>query len=132
MAFTAITDREICVQEGTLIWNYTASGTILRGQAVEIVDYPYVIATDSNPANGFIGVADANATAGGVVGVWGYGNIVYGRVSGTSVTAGAPVVACVNGEFRPYALTDLPPSGAHGIALQTQATTDGVCLIFLY
>ena len=127
MAFTAITDREICVQEGTQMFNYYASGTILRGQAIEIVGDLYVIATDSNPAHGFVGVADCNASSGEPVGVWGPGNIVYGRVSGTSVTAGSPVQATVDGEFQVC-----PVSSQHGVALETQGTTDGVCLFLIY
>jgi len=126
MAFTAINDRDVGIQEGTGWFNYTASGTILAGQAVEIVDFPYVIATDSNPAHGCVGVAAYGATAGGGVAVYGPGNIVWGRASGTAVAAGDPVCATVNGEWQ-----DAPASSQQGIALATQGTADGVLEILL-
>ena len=134
MAFTAITDRDIGIQEGTMLFSYTASGTILRGQAVEIVNDMYVIATDSNPANGFVGVAAYGATAGDPIAVYGPGNIVWARVSGTSVTAGTPVVATVDGLFQPAnavsGATDY--QHAHGVALDTQGTSLGLARILLY
>lgn len=134
MAFSAITDRDIGIQEGTMLFSFTASGNILRGQAVEVVDDMYVIATDSNPANGFVGVAAYGASKGDPIAVYGPGNIVWARVSGTSVTAGTPVVATVDGLFQPA--NAVSGSGdfqhAHGVALDTQGTTLGLCRIMLY
>ena len=125
MGFTAISDRDIGIQEGTFLFSYTASGTILRGQAVEVVDDMYVIAT---------GVAAYGASAGEPIAVYGPGNIVWGRVSGTSVTAGDPVVATVDGLFQPA--NAVSGSGdfqhAHGVALDTQGTTLGLARILLY
>ena len=132
MAFTAITDRDIGIQEGTFLFSYTASGTILRGQAVEVVDDMYVIATDSNPAEGFVGVAAYGASKGDPSAVYGPGNIVWGRVSGTSVTAGTQLEATVDGLFQPAT----PPSSASvapvGVALDTQGTSLGLARILLY
>jgi len=132
MAFTAITDRDIGIQEGTFLFSYTASGTILRGQAVEVVDDMYVIATDSNPAEGFVGVAAYGASKGDPIAVYGPGNIVWGRVSGTSVTAGTQLEATVDGLFQPAT----PPSSASvapvGVALDTQGTSLGLARILLY
>jgi len=132
MAFTAITDRDIGIQEGTFLFSYTASGTILRGQAVEVVDDMYVIATDSNPAEGFVGVAAYGASKGDPIAVYGAGNIVWGRVSGTSVTAGTQLEATVDGLFQPAT----PPSSASvapvGVALDTQGTSLGLARILLY
>jgi len=134
MAFTAITDRDICIQEGTGAFKFLASGTILAGQAVEVVEGEYVIATDSKPANGFVGVADASKSKGDYIAVWGPGNIVWGRASGTSVGAGDLVVATNDGEFQPASAVS--GSGdfqhAHGVALTTQGTTDGVVKVLLY
>jgi len=134
MAFTAITDRDICVQEGTGAFKFIASGAILAGQAVEVVEGEYVIPTDSKPANAFVGVADQTTSKGDAVAVYGPGNIVWGRASGTSVDAGDLVVATVDGEFQPAnavsGATDM--QNAHGIALTTQGTTDGVVKIMLY
>ena len=127
MAFTAITDRDICLQDGTGAFNFIASGTILKGQAVEIVAGDYVIATDSNPAHGFVGVADATKYKGSSLAVWGPGNIVWGRASGTGIAAGDPVQATVNGEFQ-----DALVSSQQGVALTTQSTADGVVKILLY
>ena len=135
MAFTAITTEDICSQEGTGAFNYIASGTILAGQAVEILDSEvsgstglrYVIATDSKPSHGFVGVADSSETKGSMISVWGPGNIVWSRASGTSITAGAPVQATVNGEFQVC-----PVSSQHGVALTTQGTADGMVQILLY
>ena len=136
MAFTAITSEDICVQEGTGAFTYMASGTILAGQAVEVLtnevsgtsNLRYVIATDSKPAHGFVGVADTSESKGSMVAVWGPGNIVWGRASGTGVAAGDRVVATVNGEFQ----DEVGGSGAVGVALTTQGTADGMVQVLLY
>jgi len=135
MAFTAITSEDICTQEGTGAFNYIASGTILAGQAVEILasevsgsnGLRYVIATDSKPAHGFVGVADTSESKGSMVAVWGPGNIVWSRASGGSVAAGDRVVATVDGEFQ----DEVGGSGAVGVAITTQGTTDGMVQILL-
>lgn len=135
MAFTAITSEDICVQEGTGAFTYMASGTILAGQAVEVLanevsgtsNLRYVIATDSKPANGFVGVADTSESKGSMVAVWGPGNIIWGRASGTGVAAGDKLMATVDGEFQ-----DWTGSGAVGVALTTQGTTDGMVQVLLY
>lgn len=132
MAFTAITDRDIGIQEGTMLFSFTASGTILRGQAVEVVDDMYVIATDSNPAEGFVGVAAYGASKGDPIAVYGPGNIVWGRVSGTSVTAGTQLEATVDGLFQPATAPSAAAVAPVGVALDTQGTTLGVCRILLY
>jgi len=131
MAFSAITG-DICTQETHGAFNCIASGTILAGQAVEVVAGNYVVASDSNPALGFFGVADMGKTKGQSINVWGPGSIIWTRASGTGVTAGAPVVAVVDGLFRAYASTDLPPSGAVGVSLTTQGTTLGLIQVKLY
>ena len=130
MAFTAISTKDVCIQEGGVGgYNMIASGTILAGQAVEIVTYPYVIATDSNPALDFIGVAGESASSGEPVAVYGPGSIVYSRVSGASVAAGDELQATKDGEFADLAAA---ASGLVGIALETQATADGLCRILLF
>jgi len=128
MAFTAISDRDVIIADNTGICNYIASGTILRGQAVEVVEDTYVIATDSKPSRGFVGVAIDSKTAGYPIGVWNPGNIVWGRASGTGVAAGDRVVATVNGEFQ----DEIGGSGAIGLSLTTQATADGLIKVLLY
>jgi len=127
MPFTAITDRDIVVGDGVGLQSFKASGTILRGQAVEIVEDGYVIATDSKPAKAFVGVAQDSATAGNMVGVWTPGNIVWSRASGTGIVAGDRLVATVNGLFQ----DEIGGSGARGIALSTQGTTLGVVKVLL-
>lgn len=130
MAFSTITSSKenVCQEEGTGTFNYTAYGTIVAGQAVEVsVDSEGVVAADSDPATGFVGVAEYDQTSGSKLAVWGPGNKVWSRASGT-VTTGDRVQACDGGYFRTQ------PSGnsvMHGVAL-SDASDDGVVEIMLY
>jgi len=136
MAFTALT-RDVCTQDGTGAFNFIASGAILAGQAVEVLasqvsgntDVRYVIAADSKPSHGFVGVADTTEAKGAMVAVYGPGNIVWSRASGTGVAAGDRLSATANGEFQ-----DVTGASGNsiGIALTTQGTADGLIQILLY
>lgn len=137
MAFTAITSEDICTQDGTGAFNFIASGAILAGQALEVLasqvsgttDLRWVIPTDTSPAQGFVGVADTTEAKGSMVAVWGPGNIVWGRASGTGIAAGDRLTGAVDGEFMDVTGAS---GNAVGVALTTQGTTDGMVQILLY
>jgi len=84
--------NDIILQDGTGCYNYRASGTIYAGQLVEVMgskanECIYVVACSNADDVGTVGVANYTVTKGEYVGVWGPGNMVRVRDSG-SVTVG--------------------------------------------
>jgi hypothetical protein len=119
LAFTSPSDN-IIFQEGAMAYNYQASGTIKAGQLVYINDTMKVAACNSADMTGVVGVADYDVTDKDYIAVWGPGNIVRCKSSG-SITVGAALHNSVNG----HVYTD--PAGVTagckvGVALETVAT----------
>jgi len=128
MAYTAPTG-EVIVQEGTFMYNFTASGTVLKGEPVCAPDsttFGLAKAATRATAASCIGVAAYPQTDGKKLGVYGPGNIVRITVSGASVVAGDILMPTEYG----WCDSDGYPSG-HAICLQTQATTTGTTIALL-
>jgi len=132
MTFSEITTADIIVQEGTFAFDYDASGTVYAGQGVYAIGTLQVKAPATTldipkVQKGCVGVAAYGATDGEPVAVYGPGNIVNIRVSGTSTVAGDPLFLTVDGEFtedsNPH---EVACSGVRVIALETQATDSGI------
>jgi len=117
---------DVIIQEGTFMYNFTASGTIVKGGPVCAAAGKKVKAATRSTAASCIGVAAYPATDGKKVGVYGPGNIVEATVSGASVAAGDILMPTNYG----WCDSDGYPSG-HAIALETQGTTTGECQILL-
>jgi len=81
MAFTSPT-QPIEIQPEGGMYSFTASGSISAGQAVVPVDSMKVYVPASSSANG-IGIAATDASDGDMVMIWGPGNIVKARISGS-------------------------------------------------
>jgi len=130
MTFTSPTD-DIIVQEGTFAYNYIASGSIKAGQCLEAGTTSAMnveIAEDATDA--FVGVAAYDATNGEPLAVYGPGNIVRCIVNGTSkCTVGDDIM--VSGSEGKVSNTGLAVGTKIGVALETQATTDGTVRILL-
>jgi len=122
MAFTAITDRSVVVQEGVMM-DFIASGTIKAGQGVEAVN-GMKVKVPTAWTEGFVGVAAYNADDGDQVLVYGPGSIVWTRASGTSVAAGKELGLYADGEFA-------PSSNGKALALDTQGSADGLFRILI-
>ena len=88
MAFTAITG-DIPIQPGTKAYNCVASGAITKGQAVAFIAGPsantiYVWAPNVSSQRLF-GVAHATVASGEPIGIYGPGNLVQAKLSGSPV-----------------------------------------------
>jgi len=135
MSFTSPTD-DIIVQEGTFAYNFTASGTIKGGQAVEVQDTMKVAASLGSKAqydnSKVIGVAAYDVTDKEYVAVYGPGNIVRVIISGTSKCGvGNVMIPGSDGKFQARPTTGAFISGIKAIALETQATADGTARVLL-
>lgn len=94
MAFTAPTE-DIEVVGPYTSYDFTASGTITRGQAVYLNAPGYCLEGTDNKTG--IGIAMYSRTKGQKIAVLGPGNIVRARQSGTSATIGCPMKCTVEG-----------------------------------
>jgi len=128
LAFTSPSD-DIIFQEGTSAYNFKAHGTILAGQLVYVNDTMEVAACDGRDKVAVVGVAAYDVTDGEYVAVWGKGNIVRCKSSGT-VSVGKPVAATYNGHVYNFAIdtgvdgriSGLTVDRKVGMALETKAT----------
>ena len=133
MTFTEVTG-EVGLQ-GTLPLSYECSGTIYKGQAVRLCGTMKVKAPGATPAGGVIsgcvGIAEYKQTDGQWIGVYGPGTICYSRISGTTGLVGE-YLAPVGAGLLEYHAAQKPCSGNVGfIALETQATTIGLCRVLI-
>jgi len=131
MAFTSPSEP-ILVQEGTLGFDYDASGSVYAGQGVYAVTPFKVKAPGTGIKNqaGCVGVAAYDASDGKPVMVYGPGNIVKVIVSGASkCTAGDLLCLVDEGKFANTGVT--PSGGVHALALETQASADGTARVLL-
>lgn len=139
MSFSAITDEDILIEEGTFAMNFKASGAVLAGQALQLEDEgnkgtAYVSVcqgsqefNSDNAGNRFIGVAEYSADHGDPVSVLPVGNKVTVRASG-AITAGQGAFATSKGYFKSSNTTI---SGSiQAVALETFASDEaGVVLL---
>ena len=133
MTFTAIAKDPVLVTEGTFGMTYKASGAILAGEAVEAIGTEACQVASQNHqfqgrhTNAFLGVAGQSASHGDQVTVYGVGNKVRVRASG-SITTGHTVVAVSKGFFQN---SSAKPSGAvQGVALEA-ITSNGYGKVLL-
>lgn len=123
LTFTSPADN-IIFQEGTSAYNYKASGTIKAGQLVYPVNTMEVKAVDGANKTGIVGVADYDVVDEDYIAVWGPGNIVRCKSSG-SITVGAALCGSVNGHVYTNPGTAVA-STKIGVALETVATDTAV------
>jgi len=132
MSFTSPSDP-IIIQEGTLAFDYDASGTIYKGQGVYAVDAFKVKAPGTGigtEQGGCVGVAAYSQTDGKPIAVYGPGNIVRVIISGAShCTAGDRLHLVDEGKWSK--ISGAIPSGVYAIALETQTSADGTAKVLL-
>ena len=85
MAFTSPSQPIVVVNEGSML-SFEASGNISAGQSVVPVGSMQVYVPANSTANS-IGIAAHDASDGEMVLVWGPGNIVKARISGSGSDA---------------------------------------------
>jgi len=129
LAFTAPSD-DIIFQEGTGPYNFKASGTILAGQLVYPKNTMEVKAVDAANKTNIIGVAAYDVTDDEYLAVWGPGNIVRCKYSGT-VTLGDTLCGSLNGQVYKDPGTLLAGTKV-GVALETVATDTQVKVLLTY
>jgi len=118
MAFTSPSQPIEIVPEGSML-PFTASGSIQAGQAVVPAGDMKVYVPASSSANG-IGIAAYDASDGEKVMVWGPGNIVKARISGTGSDSPGALLKYnhgwldVNGTGRVMAILLEAPSSLPG------------------
>jgi len=88
MAFTSPSQPIVIANEGSML-SFTASGSISAGQAVVPVGSMKVYVPTNSTGNA-IGIAAYDASDGDMILVWGPGNIVKARISGS----GSDTVGC--------------------------------------
>ncbi len=130
MAFTSVAE-DVIVQEGTFAFDYDASGTVYAGQGVYAIGTLQVKAPAATTkiAHGCVGVAAYEIADGNPVAVYGPGNIVRCKVSGSSVAvaAGDAMACTAEGYFTEdhQAQANACCSGVQAIALETSTTQHG-------
>jgi len=120
MAFTAIAQDPVLVEEGTFGMNYKASGAIKAGMAVCCSGGTEVVRANAKNCqlgkkNGYVGVAATNAAHGDQVAVYGVGNKVRVRASG-AITVGTHIVPVSKGFFQ--AAAAIPSGQTYGVCLE--------------
>jgi hypothetical protein len=108
---TAYTD--IIVQDGVFAYNFTASGTIYKGQAVGLVpgmDNTVMTTTAEQYVCDAIGLATMKATDKKQIAVAGPGNICYGCF-GSAIAVGSPVYAQGGGVLTTVGTYSTKPTG---------------------
>ena len=129
MAWTAITDRDICIQGIGQKINCMASGTIKAGQGVygEGSDSTYIYVKSGVATAGligkFIGIAAGDSTKGSPVAIYTAGSVCWTRTD-SGVAQGNICYLDNDGEFDPLG-SNVPGSGAVK-ALDTQASAAGL------
>lgn len=113
LTFTAIDDDPIIVQEGTFAFSYKAGEDVKAGQAVAASGTMEVQVSDGD--DGFVGVAGYTQSSGDMVIVYGPGNIVRAKASG-SISAGARLESATNGYFMETGGAD---QKYHAVALES-------------
>jgi hypothetical protein len=134
MTFTAITEDPV-IQEGTFLFDYTCSGTVSMGQAVEAIGTMQVRAVQAADkiGKGCVGIAAYGQTDGGQIAVAGPGNICRIRVSGTGTATGDIMHSTYYGEWvEATGASEYLESGVKALALETQGTDGGMCRVLLY
>lgn len=132
LAWKAIGD-DIILQEGTQAYNFEAGETIKAGMAVIPKATMTVSGCRTADSTGFVGVAAYDTSHDKYVAVYGPGNIVRCRVSGT-VTVGDHLQTASNTEQGYLAHRTAVEGAKIGIALEsvTKDTTNGtVCRVLL-
>ena len=124
MAFTSITP-DVEVQPGTFAYSFTASGTILAGQAVQFAADETVKTSESGKTAEFAGVAAYDAADGDKIAVYCGGNIVKARISGTW-SAGTPVIPEADGYFKSGSKTERV-----GTIVKAASTKGGIGYVLL-
>ena len=131
MALTWVSPTDdIIVQEGTLAYNFIASGTISAGQIVEVNDTMKVRVDPTANDTSWIGVAAYDVTDDEYVAIYGPGNIVRCKSSG-AINVGNRVA--INSL---YGHVGVPEAGVTngaevGISLETVATNTSVRVLLL-
>ena len=124
MAFTAITTVDIAAQPGTKLYGFTASGAILKGQAV-VMTGDNQVGVPGDSLDVLIGIAAYSVTtAGDEIALYGPGNLVNVRLSSASAVAGTMVGAYDDGFLH----TSLY-SGA--VVTKTVATKGGIAEVLI-
>ena len=139
MAWTAITDRDICIQGKENKINCMASGTIKAGQGVVNVtsgdsSLIYVISGVANAGipKTYLGIAAGDATKGYPVAVYTAGAVCWTRVD-SGVSQSDWLFIDNDGEFDDVtdgAASEIAMSGC-AIALMDQETSAGLCKVLL-
>ena len=137
MAWTAITDRDICIQGKENKINCMASGTIYAGQGVTLstggdTSYTYVVAGSAGSDKKALGIAAIGATSGNPISVYTQGAVCWTRAN-SSVSEGDWLYVAADGDWddcTDAAAAEIAMSGA-AIALMNQGTTDGLVKVLL-
>ena len=137
MAWTEITDRDICIQGSENKINCIASGAVYAGQAVTGInggstDKLYVVVGNTGAHKRAIGVAAMDASAGESVAVYIAGAVCWGRAN-AAVVEGDWLYAAADGDWddcTDAAGAEIVMSGA-AIALITQGSSDGLVKVLL-
>jgi hypothetical protein len=144
MAWTAITDRDICVQGQENKIDCIASGTIYAGQGVTLTEGSvasagsseyqriYVAAGNTGVDKKALGIAAIGATNGNRISVYTAGAMCWTRAN-SSVSQGDWLYVAADGDWddcTDAAAAEIAMSGA-AIALIPQASTDGMVLVQL-
>jgi hypothetical protein len=127
MAWTEITDTDIMRQQPAATYNFTASGTIYKGQGVYLcADNKVKVPTDATSYG--IGVAMNDASDGEEIAVHGIGCICLTRLSGAAggYTAGTPVGVLIDGKWG----TD-NSTNETAVVIQKTTATNGTGLIMI-
>jgi hypothetical protein len=139
MTFTSPTD-DIIVQEGTFGFDFTASGTIYKGQAVYANKSDLYVAAvptagGTTPQTRIVGLAAYDQTNGKPLTVFGPGNICRAITSG-SCEAGDNLWAHSEGKLSKISgwpdLSAPVGSGVKFMALETADATDDTIKVLVY
>lgn len=120
MAWTAITDRDICVEGKENKINCYASGTIYAGQGVTLTNVSQSSQTYVMPGNAgadklALGIAATDGTSGKMVAVYTAGAVCWTRAN-AAVTQGDWLFVCADGDFD-----DCTDGAAYEIAMSGAA-----------
>jgi len=122
MTFTAVS-KDILIYPGVGGYNLTASGNITKGQAVTYAADNAVKVSDDSSSR-FLGIADSTVAHGDKVCIYGPGNIVYCKLSG-SQSAGTKVGIISEG----YVSNVADYSSQAIVVAGVTSTGDGIILI---
>lgn len=136
MAWTEITDRDICIQGVGTKLNCMAAGTIKKGQGLftvagtdEKLIYVQSGAVALGPKN-FIGIAAGDSTLDLPVAVYVAGSVCWTRV-GTAATVGGYLYAGADGAFDDCTTADMAGMSGAVKALDTQAVAGGFVKVLI-